>query len=93
MSLPKELEINQWDEVKKLNEQAKPSVLLGFNLDTSEIQDEIANVNAIYYKYDKELTTGTKEPKQLIKMMVDEMKKVGLDDIQKKLKDKLMSLK
>ncbi len=36
-------EINQWDEVKELNANANPSVLLGFNLDTSKIETELAN--------------------------------------------------
>lgn len=42
------------------------SVLLGFSFDTSNIQDEIANVFAVYNKYKAELLTGTKDPNQLV---------------------------
>ena len=40
-----DVEFNQWDEVKELNEQAEPSVLLGFNFDSSKVEDQIANCN------------------------------------------------
>ena len=37
-----DVDFNQWDEVKALNEAAKPSVLLGFYFDTSSVQDQLA---------------------------------------------------
>ena len=46
-----DVDFNQWDEVKELNENAKPSVMIGFNLDTSEIETELANCRAVYEKY------------------------------------------
>lgn len=76
-----DVDFNQWDEVKALNEAAKPSVLLGFTLDTSSIQDEIANCSAIYERYKGELTTGTIEPAQGVAAMMEEMKAVGFDTI------------
>ena len=38
---------NQWDEVKALNEQAKPSPALGFNFNTAPVADELAAKNLL----------------------------------------------
>ncbi len=72
---------NQWDEVKELNANAKASVLLGFTLDTTNIQTEIANCTAIYEKYKSTLLTGAKEPRALVKDMVTELNASGFDKI------------
>lgn len=93
MTLSKEVQENQWDQVKQLNEEAIPSVLLGFSFDTSNIQDEIANVFAVYNKYKAELLTGTKDPNQLVPKIIEEMKKVGLDDIQKEAQKQIDTFK
>lgn len=74
-------ETNQWDEVKELNANAKPSVLLGFNLDTTEIETELAECRAIYLKYRSELTTGAKEPAEIIKNINDELDAAGFQKI------------
>lgn len=73
--------VNQWEEVKKLNENAKASPLLGFNLDKSNIQTEIANCNAVYEKYYPEFFTGAQDPRELIKTIDSELKTAGLDKI------------
>lgn len=74
-------EINQWNEVKELNSKAKPSVLLGFNLDTSEIETEIANCRAVYEKYSSELVTGAKEPRALVEKINKELNDAGFEKI------------
>jgi putative aldouronate transport system substrate-binding protein len=76
-----EEEFNQWDEVKELNEKAKPSVLLGFTADTSSIENEIANCRSVYEKYKSELFTGTKDPKELVPQMKEELDAAGLQKI------------
>ncbi len=43
-----DVDFNQWDEVEELNEKATPSEMLGFNLDTSNIETELANCRAVY---------------------------------------------
>lgn len=76
-----DVDFNQWDEVKVLNEQAKPSVLLGFTFDTAEVQDQIANCTAIYERYKGELLTGTIDPVEAVPAMMDEMNAAGFEDI------------
>ena len=74
-------EINQWDEVKELNANANPSVLLGFNLDTTNIESELANCRAVYEKYKSELMTGAKEPRELVKTIRKELNAAGFEKI------------
>lgn len=74
-------EFNQWDEVKELNNNAVASVLLGFNFEPSNVENEVANVRAVWEKYKSEFLTGTKEPRALAAKITEEMKAVGLDEL------------
>ncbi|WP_426350537.1 ABC transporter substrate-binding protein [Alloiococcus sp. CFN-8] len=76
-----EEEFNQWDEVKELNENAKGSVLLGFTFDTEPVADELANCIEIYNRYRSEVNTGAKDPAVIVKAMVEEMNKAGMQKI------------
>lgn len=81
LTITDEVEENQWDEVKKLNEEAKASVLLGFSFNPEPVQDEIANVLAVYNKYKSELLAGVHEPHAKVKQIIEEMNKAGLNKI------------
>ncbi len=74
-------EFNQWDEVKALNEQAKPSVLLGFSMDVTKVQNELANCREIFEKYRSELLTGATDPNVLVPKITTELKAAGFDTI------------
>lgn len=74
-------ESNQWEEVKELNAMAIPSVLLGFNLVTTDIETELAECIAIYEKYKSELLTGAKEPRALTQKMTEELNAAGYQKI------------
>jgi len=74
-------EVNQWEEVKALNEAATPSVLLGFFFDTTNVQDELASCIEIYNRYKGEVMTGTTDPTVSVPQMMDEMRSAGFDDI------------
>ena len=76
-----DVEFNQWDEVKELNEKAEPSVLLGFSFDTSKVEDQIANCKTIWDRYHPELLTGSVDPETTVKTMYEEMEAEGLNDI------------
>ncbi|GKX29740.1 putative ABC transporter substrate binding lipoprotein [Vallitalea longa] len=82
-------EFNQWDEVKELNANAIPSTLIGFSLDSTNIENELAECRAVYLKYRSELTTGAKEPSEIIKNINDELDAAGfqkiLDEAQKQV--------
>ena len=78
-----DVSFNQWEEVKKLNENAKPSVLIGFTFDTEPVADKLANCTEIYTRYKSELTTGTKDPKTMVPEMMKELRAAGFDDVVK----------
>lgn len=74
-------EVNQWDEVKALNDAAKPSVLLGFFFDNSNVQDELASCIEIFNRYRSEVLTGTTDPAVSVPQMMEEMRAAGFDTI------------
>ena len=74
-----ELEENQWDEVKALNESAHPSPVLGFSFDTEPVLDELAACTAIYKEYQASIVTGTDI--DCIEPMLKQMRDSGLDKI------------
>jgi putative aldouronate transport system substrate-binding protein len=74
-------EFNQWDEVKELNANAKPSVLLGFTFDTSKVETELAQCNAVYDKYKSFILTGAQEPRELVKTMREELNAAGFETL------------
>jgi len=73
--------INQWDEVKQLNAEAEGSVLLGFDMDTSNVENELANCLAVYNKYESILLTGAQDPHQLVDTITKELKIAGFEKI------------
>lgn len=78
-----DVDFNQWDEVKQLNENAKASVLLGFAFDPADYSDQIANCTAIFKRYQGELLTGTVDPETTVAAMMKEMRAAGFDDLLK----------
>lgn len=74
-------DFNQWEEVKELNESAKPSVMLGFYFDFSEVQDQVSNCRSIWEKYVGEVMTGTRNPEESVPEMMEEMRAAGFDEI------------
>lgn len=81
VTLTDDVDFNQWDEVKALNEQAVASPILGFSLNSEPIADELAACIAIYAEYRPILMTGTGDPDETVATMLDAMRDSGLDDI------------
>ena len=75
------LEVNEWEEVDQLNASATPSVMLGFDMDTSKVETELANCRAVYEKYKSELWTGAQDPKKLIPKILEELEVAGWETI------------
>ncbi len=72
---------DQWDAVKKLNEEAAASVTLGYALDISNLSTEVANCKAVWDKYKYELQTGASDPVVMVPKIVKELKAAGMDKI------------
>lgn len=76
-------DFNQWDEVKELNANATGSVLLGFNLDTTNIENELVNCREAYNKYKSLLFTGAQDPEKVVADLNAELENAGFDKIMK----------
>ena len=72
---------DQWDQVKKMNEEAGESSVLGFALDVEPINSELTACKTIYDKYKYELECGASDPNEIVPKMLDEARKAGLDKI------------
>ncbi|QNK58897.1 ABC transporter substrate-binding protein [Paenibacillus sp. PAMC21692] len=80
---------DQWDQVKKLNDAAISSTVLGFALDISNIQTELANSQAVWDKYKYELITGASDPEKMIPKITAELKSAGMDTIMKAAQEQI----
>jgi putative aldouronate transport system substrate-binding protein len=72
---------DQWEQVKKLNDAATSSTVLGFALDITELQTEVANCQAVWDKYKYEIITGASDPEKVIPKVTAELKSAGMDTI------------
>lgn len=72
---------NQWDEVRKQNEEAVASACLGFALDITNIQNEVANCNTVWDKYKYDMLTGASDPAEAVPACIEELKAAGLDTV------------
>lgn len=72
---------DQWASVRKQNEKAVRSVMMGFNADVSGLGNEIAACKGVLSKYETALLTGQEDPSVILPKMNAELKAVGLDKI------------
>lgn len=72
---------DQWEQVKKLNDAATSSTVLGFALDITDLQTEVANCQAVWDKYKYELITGASDPETMVPKITAELKSAGMDTI------------
>ncbi len=83
------MDYNQWDEVRELNEQAVPSVMLGFEMDTSSLETEIASCTAVYEKYKSEFYTGAQNPRELLGTVLNELDAAGWETIRESAQEQV----
>ncbi len=72
---------DMWEAVRAQNESAKSAATLGFGLDTSNINTELALVKAAYAKYKPLVTTGAKSRADVYDAMMKELENAGIDKI------------
>lgn len=66
---------------KKTNESAKPTLIVGFKFDSSQVMTEIANVQSVLDEYLPGLNTGAIDPAQKLPEFLDRLQKAGIDKI------------
>jgi putative aldouronate transport system substrate-binding protein len=70
-----------WDEVLQLNEEAVPSVMLGFMMDLEPVRNEVTNCRTVWLKYFTDLNTGASDPDAVIPRLMAELKNAGFDTV------------
>ena len=55
--------------------------MLGFNLDTTEIDTQLANCREIWLRYRSEVMTGVQDPKEIIPKIKEELMNAGFQDV------------
>jgi putative aldouronate transport system substrate-binding protein len=70
-----------WDEVRQQNQEADPSVMLGFMMDLEPVLGEVINCRSAWEKYKTDLLTGAADPEQTIPIAIAELKRCGLDKV------------
>lgn len=82
---------NKWELVKKQNEEAKPSPILGFIFDSTKVNNQIAACSTIYDKYFANIMTGTVDPTVEVPKMTQELNNAGMQDIIKEVQSQINS--
>lgn len=78
-----------FEQTKKLNEQAEVPPMNGFHFNDSDLQTEVAAVNAVNAEYKVPLETGTVDPNVMLPKYREALKKAGYDKIQAELSKQL----
>lgn len=78
-----------WEQTKKLNEESKPSNVLGFTFNPEAVKTEAANIDALQREYGPIFSSGAKDPEKVLPEFLEKMEKAGLqkviDETQKQL--------
>ena len=77
--------------MKELNENAVPSVLLGFTFDTSNIEDQLSNCTEVWLRYKSEVLTGVRDPKEAVPEIKEELMNAGFQDVLDEAQSQIMN--
>jgi putative aldouronate transport system substrate-binding protein len=72
---------DEWDQVRRQNEQAEQSVVNGFIFNNSAVLNELANCKTVWEKYDKELLTGASNPDVVVPAIMRDLNAAGFQRI------------
>jgi putative aldouronate transport system substrate-binding protein len=68
---------DKWEQFKKFNESAKPSLGLGFIFDPSSVKSELAVLNNIRDEFGAALETGSVDPDEVLPKYIEKAKEAG----------------
>ncbi|SCW61053.1 putative aldouronate transport system substrate-binding protein [Paenibacillus tianmuensis] len=80
---------DKWEQYDKFNKSAKNAPLLGFQFDSSKVENELAAVKSVSEEFKKAFETGSVEPSEVLPKAIDKLKAAGInkvmDEAQKQL--------
>jgi len=78
-----------WEATKKMNEEAKPSPLLGFSFDMDPVKSKIAQIDSVVSEMAKALETGAVDPDQYLPQFIEKMKLAGADEVRAEIQKQI----
>jgi putative aldouronate transport system substrate-binding protein len=73
--------LDMWDMMEKTNEEAIPSLALGFTFDASEVADQITACSNVIAQYYLPIINGEVDIDEILPLFQQELKSAGIDDI------------
>lgn len=80
---------DKWEKFAEYNESAEASPILGFNFDTTPVQNEIAQINNIYAEYWRGLCSGTGDVDTRLAERNERLKSAGIEKVTAEIQDQL----
>jgi len=80
---------DKWDQFKKFNDSSTKSPLLGFQVDTTNITTELANLKNTKEATYKSLFSGTLDPETNVPKITQKLKDNGLDKVMAELQKQI----
>lgn len=77
-----------WEETKKMNDEARKSKLLGFNFNKDNLRTEVSQIENVISKY-KIMNTGAEDPDAYWDSYVAELKQAGIEKVRDELKKQI----
>ena len=77
-----------WDDTKKMNDEARKSKLLGFTFDNKNLRTEISQIENVISKY-KIVKTGAEDPDTYWDSYVAELKQAGIEKVRDELQQQV----
>ncbi|REJ12409.1 MAG: sugar ABC transporter substrate-binding protein [Paenibacillaceae bacterium] len=68
---------DKWEQFRKFNESAEPSLSLGFTFDPSNVKAELAVLNNIRDEFTAALETGSVDPDEVLPKYIEKAKEAG----------------
>ncbi|MFD2612076.1 ABC transporter substrate-binding protein [Paenibacillus gansuensis] len=72
---------NKWEEFRKFNASAKPSIGLGFTFDPEPVKSEMAVLTNVGAEFTAGLETGAVDPEEVLPKYISKQKASGLDKV------------
>ena len=80
---------DQWTKAMERYQSARPSAVMGFTPDLTEIEIEILAIRQVIEEYRRELYTGTSDPDRVIPELLARLREVGLDRVKTEIQKQL----
>jgi putative aldouronate transport system substrate-binding protein len=82
-------QVGSWDATYKLNQEATPSVALGFAVNSEKVKTEVAQVSALVKQYSLPLMRGQADPAVLLPEFQNKPKQAGMDKLLEEIQQQL----